>query len=801
MSQIFISYSRKDLKLARPIVYSLTQDDLDVWIDWEDIPKGEEFYQKIYQGIEESDIFLFLISPDSVHSEWCNNEIAHAVKNGKRILPIVIRDTDPGVIHPEISKRNWIFCRDGQDNFTKAIQEIQITIHTDYEWVQIHRRLQVRALEWERNHQENSFLLRGRDLRDAEAQLSANVSKDPKPTALQTQYALKSRQSEIRRQRNLLSGVGIALVMSVGLGILAFINGQNATRNANNFATQVVIARDEANFRATEQARAEEQTRIALSRSLISASRLNFEKQYDLSLLMAVEARQLDDSIPAKAALFDSLENIPMATKFVDLGFQIDHPGYINRPGGVLDFSRDGRYLAAHAAGPDIYIIDMKSSDSKSSIKLSGHLSNIMALQFASAKDELYSIDDGGIFISWDTRTWQLQKQIPIPMKFNEELYAMSTPMAAISKVGDLVAIVNYDETYIWNVTTNSLFQTILPGMALGGMPIEIVAFSPDGRMVAAGAFYKAVAWDAATGQQIPNGDISTARPVTALAISPDGSIFAAGSSDGFVHIMNLETGEERSQPPASYGVDITTGQEVTTDISGHKDNISGLAFSLDSQTLLSASNDQTLIGWDAGHWPILEPIDVHHQPIIGIAFSPASNNVMSSIDVTGTVIVWDISRTSRLFDFTDEFDFSQDLLGGEQLASEDCDRMVKQTGSSCFVSPNGKIMISFYLQEAYGAYANARTQDAIIEIWDFEARQLIGQHPVSAFEPEAVAYSADHKYARILGNSFRGAFLLFNIDFLDWVDMACATANRDFSTEEWSLYLGDMSYRPACQK
>src|SRR5688500_8018544 len=120
MSHIFISYSRKDFDFAGKIVRALGKNNLDTWIDWKSIPKGEDWEQEIYRGIEEADAFLFLISPDSVLSQMCTKETTHAVKNGKRILPIVIRDTDPKIIHPEISKLNWIFCRDGQDDFNKA---------------------------------------------------------------------------------------------------------------------------------------------------------------------------------------------------------------------------------------------------------------------------------------------------------------------------------------------------------------------------------------------------------------------------------------------------------------------------------------------------------------------------------------------------------------------------------------------------------------------------------------------------------------------------------------------------------
>ena len=44
----------------------------------------------------------------------------------------------------------------------------------------------------------------------------------PQPTALQTEFILKSREDATRRQRTTLIGVGTALVVAVGLGILAW---------------------------------------------------------------------------------------------------------------------------------------------------------------------------------------------------------------------------------------------------------------------------------------------------------------------------------------------------------------------------------------------------------------------------------------------------------------------------------------------------------------------------------------------------------------------------------------------------
>jgi formylglycine-generating enzyme required for sulfatase activity len=224
MSHIFISYSRRDLDFAQKIVDALASNNLDTWIDWKSIPKGEDWEQEIYRGIEEADAFLFLISPDSVVSEMCNKEIDHAVKNGKRILPIVISDTVPKAIHSEISKHNWIFCRDGQDDFNKAIVETCKTIHTDYEWLKYHTKLQVKALDWERI-KDNSRLLRGKELQDAEQHFSkVNSSTEPPPTKLQERYLTSSKEYEKKIKKRIIV-IGIVVLLAITFSLVwPFLN-------------------------------------------------------------------------------------------------------------------------------------------------------------------------------------------------------------------------------------------------------------------------------------------------------------------------------------------------------------------------------------------------------------------------------------------------------------------------------------------------------------------------------------------------------------------------------------------------
>ena len=79
MSDVFISYSRKDIDFVQWVFDVLTSRDRDPWADWQDIPPTADWLAEIYSGFEAADFFPFIISPDSVMSEICTLEIEHAV--------------------------------------------------------------------------------------------------------------------------------------------------------------------------------------------------------------------------------------------------------------------------------------------------------------------------------------------------------------------------------------------------------------------------------------------------------------------------------------------------------------------------------------------------------------------------------------------------------------------------------------------------------------------------------------------------------------------------------------------------
>ncbi|MBD1996855.1 toll/interleukin-1 receptor domain-containing protein [Leptolyngbya sp. FACHB-541] len=192
----FISYSRRDKAFVEKLDATLRRLNRNPWVDWEDIYKGEEWWKAIQRGIESANTFIFVVSPDSVASAVCRDEVTYAAECNKRFLPIVWREGfDPQLLHPAIASHNWIFFRE-TDDFNQSLQELIQAMDTDLDHLRAHTRLLMRALEWQNKAQNSSYLLRGHDLQEAEQWLMQGLNKNPKPTALQTQYINSSGEAE-----------------------------------------------------------------------------------------------------------------------------------------------------------------------------------------------------------------------------------------------------------------------------------------------------------------------------------------------------------------------------------------------------------------------------------------------------------------------------------------------------------------------------------------------------------------------------------------------------------------------------
>ncbi len=108
--KIFVSYARADKPYCIRIIETLHAHD--VWYD-QRLYAGQDWWKEILRRLDWCEVFLYLLSPDSVTSQYCRRELELALRLKRDIIPVLItRDT----VLPE-NMRDWQYV-DLSDNLT-----------------------------------------------------------------------------------------------------------------------------------------------------------------------------------------------------------------------------------------------------------------------------------------------------------------------------------------------------------------------------------------------------------------------------------------------------------------------------------------------------------------------------------------------------------------------------------------------------------------------------------------------------------------------------------------------------------
>jgi len=97
--KIFISYASQDRGQVEPIRQALAAQGHDIFFDREDLPPGEAFDARIRQAIERCDLFVCIVSPNTLDpGSYTLNEVDIAQKvwanPSGRVLPVLLQPVD-----------------------------------------------------------------------------------------------------------------------------------------------------------------------------------------------------------------------------------------------------------------------------------------------------------------------------------------------------------------------------------------------------------------------------------------------------------------------------------------------------------------------------------------------------------------------------------------------------------------------------------------------------------------------------------------------------------------------------------
>ena len=367
----------------------------------------------------------------------------------------------------------------------------------------------------------------------------------------------------------------------------------------------------------------------------------------------------------------------------------------------AVAFSPDGKTLVTGGSDHHVHIWDAEAGRQRS--QLSGHGMSITALAFRADGRQLLSAGSDGVVKVWDIESARELRS------FKQE--AGSSAGDSFIPDGETLASSSFARMRkIWD-SSHPVRPVVIKSTAFSKNVVSgyLVAFSPDGRRIAAGCADGAVRiWDTSTGGAglTLGGDD---KPVLSVAIGPSGDIIASASQDGTVRLWDADTGAVRFRLAQHTGPvnsarfrpdgrrlvsasddgtlkvwDTATGQCVLS-IPGQSGPVHAASYGRDGRAIASAGVDGRIRIWNAETGQLLATHTGHADPVLDLAFSPDGRSIaLSSSDKT--VILWDAASGERRRTLSghtarvDSVAFSPD---GRRLVSAGDDQTVRIWDSS----------------------------------------------------------------------------------------------------------------------
>ncbi len=704
--EVFISYSRADSDFARKLNEGLQIQGKTTWFDQESIPPGSDFQQEIYRGIECSANFLFVISPRSVNSPYCADEVEYAQKLNKRFVTVLHRDVSPKELHPALASVQWIdFNRHGGD-FYPNFSELVRTLDTDREHVKSHTKWSQRALEWEEKGKSADLLLRGSEFVIAQnwLQEAEQQKKQPIATDLQKEFIKKSRDAILAGKRWLqlrIFALTSAFIVSTLLTIIAGIKWREA-----------------------------DQGQI---RSLSTSSEALLLSNKQLEALIA--SLQAGKKLKQAFWLPDELRNQVRGTlQQVVYGVKERNrlEGHHDRVHSGI-FSPNGKLLATASKDGTASLWDLNG---KQLVTFKEHRGEVNSVMFSPDGKFVATASKDGTARLWDLKGKQLAT-------FKRHRGEVNSVM--FSPDGKLVATASKDSTArLWDLNGKQL--TEFRGHQSG---VNSVMFSPNGQLVAtASKDGTARLWDL-NGKQLTEfrGHQSG---VNSVMFSPNGQLLATASKDSTARLWDLKgkqlatlkghQGEVRRVMFSPSGQFVATASKDRTarlwDLSGkqlalfygHQLTVSSVMFSPNAKLVATASLDKTARLWDL-KGKLLAEFPGHHSGVDSVMFS-SNVQLLATASREGTARLWNLSDKqlavfqghqgavrSMMFSFNGKLLATASKDGTARLWDLKGKQLVtfkghQGPGTSLMFSPNGEQLAT-------------ASKDGTVRLWDLSGQQL----------------------------------------------------------------------------
>ncbi|MEO0986590.1 MAG: TIR domain-containing protein [Cyanobacteria bacterium J06639_14] len=686
MSDVFISYSRKDKTFVQVLHQALSASKYNAWVDWQNIPITADWWAEIEAGIEAADTFIFVISPDAIASKVCRQEIDHAVNNNKRLVPIMRRpEFDVTLVHPALSKHNWLFFRE-QDDFEHAFGRLVEALNTDLSHVKTHTHLLVRSQEWIHKEHTPDLLLRGTQLEAILTWITACADKEPRLTAGQREYVAASskaerdrqeteitrQHAEIERQKKARKTVTLALVGACIGFVGATVLGLVAIKQRQ------IVQEREINAQILAQSLKVE--------NLVSSGRQIDALVEGLRGYQAMQMHTCSLHTGQDLRTISSLQQV--LAGMVEQNRLEGHGDAVNS----ISFSPDGQTLASASSDSTIKLWTLQGEEL---ITLEGHSDWVTQVRFSPDGQTLVSASGDGT-----VKLWTLQGEELISLEGHRDWVTS----VSFSPDGQTLASASNDGTVkLWTLRGEEL-------KSLEGHSgwVTSVSFSPDGQTLASASTDGSVKLWTLQGEELATlkGHSVT---VNSVSFSPDSQTLASASHDGTVKLWTVQ------------------GEELIT-LEGHSDWVMSISFSPDGQTLTSASHDGTVKLWTI-QGEVLNTLEGHNDLVTNVSFSP-DGQTLASASADGTVKLWilqgDTPNTLEgHISWVSSVSFSPD---GQILASASDDSTIKLwtlQGEALKTLEGHSVTVNSVSFSPDGQTLASASADGTVKLWTLEGEAV----------------------------------------------------------------------------
>ena len=344
------------------------------------------------------------------------------------------------------------------------------------------------------------------------------------------------------------------------------------------------------------------------------------------------------------------------------LGTPLQHTSYISS----IAYNADGSLLAAAGWDGVIHLWNVKERRPFGN-PLRGHTEEVNSVAFS--PDGRLLVSASGKIVGgkdFTVRVWDVAAQQPAGAPLQGHADAVTS--VAFSPDGKLVASASWDKTVrLWDVARRELSGRPLECAE----PVERVAFSPNGTLLAAATHERIQLWDL-TRREHPGRPLNYTTWVESVAFSPNGKLLASAAWDNTVRLW-----------------DMSNGQQVGISMPCEMPACRTVAFSPDGK-LLAADWGGTVQLWDVATTQAFGgALEGHTDLVVSVAFSPDGKLLASAGD--HTVWLWELSRDSwakrlcRLANRNLSFAEWQQYVGKEYLYHQTCADL--PPGGGC---PNG---------------------------------------------------------------------------------------------------------------